>query len=189
MCGLSSRTAAQGLALWFCGDWSRTAWVSWHGLAERAGQSSAHCGDGIRHVAFRPQRRRGNRLPARRSGIHRPRCTAWQHTAPFEIPEPSLQSPARVPDSRVRSSSAAWRWCQRASRWARFGGERREPIFARLVLALGPFDQQPLLGAGRGAQRVAVRGADTQRPNIPLATVFRGALPFVIAASWPSASS
>src|SRR5262249_48966306 len=84
------------MAGWF----GAAARASWQGLGERMDQARAHGGDRVWNVAFRPQGRslwvdnlrvgqasgrawrskrlRGESSPARRSGNHRPRCTAWR---------------------------------------------------------------------------------------------------------------
>jgi hypothetical protein len=38
----------------------------------------------------------------------------------------------------------------------------REPVLGRLLVALGPFDEKPLFGSGRGAIVIAMRRPDAQ---------------------------
>jgi hypothetical protein len=60
---------------------------------------------------------RGESSLVRRSGIHRPRCTAWRDggsRAILALRKPRARLPAGVPDSRARSASASWQY-QRAA--------------------------------------------------------------------------
>ena len=43
------------------------------------------------------------------------------------------------------------------------GGEVREPVIGRLILALGPFDDQPFLPSRGGSLLPLVRGTDAQK--------------------------
>src|SRR4029077_17581546 len=70
---------------------------------------------------------RGESSPARRSGIHRPRCTALRDggsRASLALRSGRAQTPVSVPDHRVLLPSAVWRY-------RRADGTRCSPVALR----------------------------------------------------------
>src|ERR1700693_4902975 len=118
-------------------SFARAAWAARQDSRERDDQYLMDGGDRVGDVALRSYRRRrgvgnlrewqvsrtswsnevlrGESSPVRRSGIHRPRCTARRDGGSPASRDPRSgrgRSPARVPGNRARCANACWR-CRR----------------------------------------------------------------------------
>jgi hypothetical protein len=121
--------------------WPAAAGTAWQDKHQRAREADTQCGDGIRHVALRPQRQilwvgnrrkrqiaslarrgkvlRGEWSPVRRPGTHMLRCRdlrGGESRANRGLRSVLARPLAGVRDSRARSASGVWhdRPCSRA---------------------------------------------------------------------------